>query len=174
MAFAVRPYLAPHKPVSLSNLTPRIIQVIGTRLLKAFAPRISGMKSLGSSSAESEPMSVSPFSPSCLVRALPFLLTNISVSLSQWSTYARTILPIGVLFSSSLILSNSAVLLLSVSLVQMLKVRSALSAFAPHPMALADDPVLAQLRPSSQQRFSSSRRFSVCAVRSLPPVVHLP
>ncbi|KAL7409702.1 triose-phosphate transporter family-domain-containing protein [Mrakia frigida] len=65
--------------------------VIGTRLLKIFAPGASGMKIASAEDALS------------------------------WKTYSRTILPIGVLFSASLILSNSAVLLLSVSLVQMLK-----------------------------------------------------
>ncbi|KAG5646762.1 hypothetical protein DXG03_002448 [Asterophora parasitica] len=39
----------------------------------------------------------------------------------DWATYTRRILPIGVLFSGSLILSNTAYLYLSVSYIQMLK-----------------------------------------------------
>ena len=46
--------------------------------------------------------------------------------------YIRSILPIGALFSGSLILSNMAYLSLSVSFIQMLKVRPA-RALAPTP-----------------------------------------
>jgi len=38
--------------------------------------------------------------------------------------FVRSILPIGILFSASLILSNTAYLYLSVAYIQMLKVRS--------------------------------------------------
>jgi hypothetical protein len=43
--------------------------------------------------------------------------------------FLRSILPIGLLFSGSLILSNSAYLYLSISYIQMLKVRPILPAF---------------------------------------------
>lgn len=62
MAFAVRPpkatdYLGPNLTLNLFLISH---QVIGTRLLKAFAPRFAGMNS---SSAESEPLSVRPSVP---------------------------------------------------------------------------------------------------------------
>jgi hypothetical protein len=43
----------------------------------------------------------------------------------QRETYVRSIVPIGALFSGSLILSNMAYLTLTVSFIQMLKVRRA-------------------------------------------------
>lgn len=42
--------------------------------------------------------------------------------MTQWTLWSRTILPLSLLFSASLILSNMAYVYLSVSFVQMLKV----------------------------------------------------
>ena len=44
------------------------------------------------------------------------------LSYSQWNVYRWTIIPLSILFSASLILSNVAYVHLSVSFVQMLKV----------------------------------------------------
>ena len=58
--------------------------------------------------------------------------------------FVRSILPIGLLFSASLILSNTAYLYLSVAYIQMLKVRSP----RPQDTALTDTKIFRPSPPS--------------------------
>ncbi|KAF7789693.1 hypothetical protein EIP86_000639 [Pleurotus ostreatoroseus] len=70
--------------------------------------------------------------------------------------FLRSILPIGILFSASLILSNTAYLYLSVAYIQMLKVRLRLCLLAPVPVSRLSLTVILTHRLSSPSRSSSS------------------
>ena len=74
--------------------------------------------------------------------------------------FMRTTLPIGILFSASLIFSNSAYLYLSVAYIQMLKVclRRRSPTLGHPPFVVAD----AQRRHSYLSQFSSSNGRSAC------------
>ncbi|KAJ3095309.1 hypothetical protein HDU96_001223, partial [Phlyctochytrium bullatum] len=56
-----------------------------------------------------------------LLRKTTTLLNGVDEVKMDWSTFARTVVPIGIMFSISLIFSNKAYLYLTVSYIQMLK-----------------------------------------------------
>jgi len=156
-------------------------QAGGTRLLKQFTPLMGGLDDVKITVSSSRPR-VSLRPPSgALACSQPPILTFFRffrIDTDQRDMYIRSIVPIGALFSGSLILSNMAYLSLSVSFIQMLKV-SSFSPFSSHPSPQAPKDTKRELTSSSSLPGLHSRRHSPHLVRfptsrlvslSLPPV----
>lgn len=91
------------------------VQAIGTRLLRLFTPLMNGLDDVSISVSAPAPDLAST------ARLAADFAVVVLVAPPQRDTYIRSIVPIGALFSGSLILSNMAYLTLSVSFIQMLK-----------------------------------------------------